>query len=86
MPHSDEALDLDECRRPRSESSTGADDLNTHFSVSYLDRHYPQHKMVRHFFNLKKVFNSLLIIMMKLNKLVERVCNLLKLIEALEAL
>ncbi|XP_051167167.1 muscarinic acetylcholine receptor DM1 isoform X1 [Leptopilina boulardi] len=42
---SDEALDLDECRRPRSESSTGADELNTHFAVSYLDRHYPQHKM-----------------------------------------
>ncbi|XP_023313816.1 muscarinic acetylcholine receptor DM1 [Trichogramma pretiosum] len=46
---SDEALDMEECRRPRSESSTGAgDELNsTHIAVSYLDRHYPQHRKHR---------------------------------------
>ncbi|XP_011504168.1 PREDICTED: muscarinic acetylcholine receptor DM1 [Ceratosolen solmsi marchali] len=44
---SDEALDMEECRRPRSESSTGAGDEanSTHIAVSYLDRHYPQHKI-----------------------------------------
>ncbi|XP_058790143.1 muscarinic acetylcholine receptor DM1 isoform X2 [Phymastichus coffea] len=46
---SDEALDMEECRRPRSESSTGAaDEVNsTHIAVSYLDRHYPQHRKHR---------------------------------------
>lgn len=44
---SDEALDMDDCRRPRSESSTGADDMNaTHIAVSYLEKHYPQYKTV----------------------------------------
>lgn len=42
---SDEALDMEDCRRPRSESSTGADDMNaTHIAVSYLEKHYPQYK------------------------------------------
>ncbi|KAG7190858.1 hypothetical protein KM043_006921 [Ampulex compressa] len=41
---SDEALDMEDCKRPRSESST-ADDINaTHITLSYLDRHYPQYK------------------------------------------
>ncbi|KAJ8673399.1 hypothetical protein QAD02_004661 [Eretmocerus hayati] len=45
----EETLDMDECRRPRSESSTGAnDELNsTHIAASHLDRHYPQHRKHR---------------------------------------
>ncbi|OXU16872.1 hypothetical protein TSAR_003194 [Trichomalopsis sarcophagae] len=45
---SDEALDMEVCcERPRSESSTGAGyEVNsTHIAVSYLDRHYPQHRV-----------------------------------------
>ncbi|CAK9796476.1 Muscarinic acetylcholine receptor DM1 [Anthophora plagiata] len=42
---SDEALDMDDCRRPRSESSTGVEDMNaTHIAVSYLEKHYPEYK------------------------------------------
>ncbi|XP_029049354.1 muscarinic Acetylcholine Receptor, A-type isoform X2 [Osmia lignaria lignaria] len=45
---SDEALDMDDCRRPRSESSTGAEDINsTQLAVSYLEKHYPQYKTYR---------------------------------------
>ncbi|XP_008214793.1 muscarinic acetylcholine receptor DM1 isoform X2 [Nasonia vitripennis] len=46
----DEALDMEVCcERPRSESSTGAGyEVNsTHIAVSYLDRHYPQHRKHR---------------------------------------
>lgn len=44
---SDEALDMEDCRRQRSESST-ADDVShaTHIAVSYIDKHYPQYKSV----------------------------------------
>ncbi|CAL7941749.1 unnamed protein product [Xylocopa violacea] len=42
---SDEALDMEDCRRPRSESSTGVEDMSaTHIAVSYLEKHYPQYK------------------------------------------
>lgn len=42
---SDEALDMEDCKRPRSESSTGAEDMNsTHIAVSYLEKHCPQYK------------------------------------------
>ncbi|KAK0087212.1 hypothetical protein PV325_001581 [Microctonus aethiopoides] len=42
---SDEALDMDGCRRGRSESSIGADDVNsTHLAMSYLEKHYPEYK------------------------------------------
>lgn len=38
---------MEDCRRPRSESSTGVEDVNaTHIAVSYLEKHYPQYKMV----------------------------------------
>ena len=50
---SDEALDMDECRRPRSESSTGAGDEanSTHIvGSSYLNRHYPQHRVVNYYY------------------------------------
>ena len=48
---SDEALDMEECRRPRSESSTGVgDEVNS--TVSYLDRHYPQHRVVSYYYIL----------------------------------
>ncbi|KAL2728656.1 muscarinic acetylcholine receptor DM1 isoform X1 [Vespula squamosa] len=41
---SDEALDMDDCKRPRSESSTGADDVHAqHLAVSYIERHYPEY-------------------------------------------
>ncbi|XP_017798015.1 PREDICTED: muscarinic acetylcholine receptor DM1 [Habropoda laboriosa] len=47
---SDEALDMDDCRRPRSESSTGVEDMNaTHIAVSYLEKHYPEYKTHRPF-------------------------------------
>ncbi|XP_015589199.1 muscarinic acetylcholine receptor DM1 isoform X2 [Cephus cinctus] len=45
---SDEALDMDDCKRPRSESSTGADEINSsHIAASYMDNHYPQYKSHR---------------------------------------
>lgn len=43
---SDEALDMEDCRRGRSESSTGEDMNATHVAVSYLEKHYPQYKTV----------------------------------------
>nr|XP_050854072.1 muscarinic acetylcholine receptor DM1 isoform X1 [Vespula vulgaris]XP_050854073.1 muscarinic acetylcholine receptor DM1 isoform X1 [Vespula vulgaris]XP_050854074.1 muscarinic acetylcholine receptor DM1 isoform X1 [Vespula vulgaris]XP_050854075.1 muscarinic acetylcholine receptor DM1 isoform X1 [Vespula vulgaris]XP_050854076.1 muscarinic acetylcholine receptor DM1 isoform X1 [Vespula vulgaris]XP_050854077.1 muscarinic acetylcholine receptor DM1 isoform X1 [Vespula vulgaris]XP_050854078.1 mu len=40
----DEALDMDDCKRPRSESSTGADDVHAqHLAASYIERHYPEY-------------------------------------------
>ncbi|XP_011164803.1 muscarinic acetylcholine receptor DM1 isoform X2 [Solenopsis invicta] len=47
---SDEALNMEDCRRQRSESST-ADDVShpTHVAVSYIDKHYPQYKSHRPF-------------------------------------
>lgn len=47
FPCSDEALDMEDSRRQRSESST-ADDVShaTHIAVSYIDKHYPQYKSV----------------------------------------
>ncbi|XP_070520969.1 muscarinic acetylcholine receptor DM1 isoform X2 [Cardiocondyla obscurior] len=46
---SDEALDMEDGRRQRSESST-ADDVShaTHIAVSYIDKHYPQYMSVQH--------------------------------------
>lgn len=46
----DEALDMEDCKRQRSESST-ADDVShaTHIAVSYIDKHYPQYKSHRPF-------------------------------------
>ncbi|XP_012280154.1 muscarinic acetylcholine receptor DM1 [Orussus abietinus] len=38
---SDEALDADDCRRTRSDSSTGADDVHSVHTVSYVDGRYP---------------------------------------------
>ncbi|XP_076183264.1 muscarinic Acetylcholine Receptor, A-type [Ptiloglossa arizonensis] len=39
------ALDTDDSRRPRSESNTGVDDMNTtHIAVSYLEKHCSQYK------------------------------------------
>ncbi|XP_066584705.1 muscarinic acetylcholine receptor DM1 isoform X2 [Prorops nasuta] len=47
---SDEALDMDDCRRPRSESSIAADEINaTGYATSYMDKHYPQYKSHRPF-------------------------------------
>ncbi|KAI4478790.1 PREDICTED: muscarinic acetylcholine receptor DM1 isoform X2 [Polistes canadensis] len=41
---SDEALDMEECKRPRSESSTGADDVHAqHLAASYIEKHYPEY-------------------------------------------
>ncbi|KAK2576484.1 hypothetical protein KPH14_005812 [Odynerus spinipes] len=41
---SDEALDMDDCKRPRSESSTGADDVHAqHLAASYIEKHYPEY-------------------------------------------
>ncbi|XP_043503243.1 muscarinic acetylcholine receptor DM1 isoform X1 [Polistes fuscatus] len=40
----DEALDMEECKRPRSESSTGADDVHAqHLAASYIEKHYPEY-------------------------------------------
>ncbi|XP_063972488.1 muscarinic acetylcholine receptor DM1 isoform X1 [Diachasmimorpha longicaudata] len=42
---SDEALDMEGCRRGRSASSTGHDDVNSsNFASSYLERRYPDAK------------------------------------------
>ncbi|XP_076666500.1 muscarinic Acetylcholine Receptor, A-type [Andrena cerasifolii] len=42
---SDETLDMEDSRRPRSESSTGAEDTTmTHITVSYHEEHYSQYK------------------------------------------
>ena len=73
MPHSNEALDLDEWRRPRSESSTGADEVNAHFAVSYLDRHYPQHKLVKIFFTFSNIIlsNYTIIRIQKIHKILK---------------
>ncbi|XP_047355834.1 muscarinic acetylcholine receptor DM1 isoform X1 [Vespa velutina] len=40
----DEALDMDDCKRPRSESSIGADDVHAqHLAASYIEKHYPEY-------------------------------------------
>ncbi|XP_014484606.1 PREDICTED: muscarinic acetylcholine receptor DM1 isoform X2 [Dinoponera quadriceps] len=47
---SDEALDMEESKRPRSESSTGEEASHaTHIAVSYIDKHYPQYNGHRPF-------------------------------------
>lgn len=45
---SDETLDMEDCKRQRSESSTGEEASHaTHIAVSYIDKHYPQYKSHR---------------------------------------
>ncbi|KAH0953262.1 hypothetical protein HN011_000922 [Eciton burchellii] len=44
----DETLDMEDCKRQRSESSTGEEVSHpTHIAVSYIDKHYPQYKSHR---------------------------------------